>query len=67
MMNMTLDQMKIVTVLASAITCTLVAVSLVSSVGNWALFVVSGVLPLLILLRTWHPPMRPALAGMTGK
>ena len=59
---MTLAHMKIAVVLAWAIICTVVAVSLVGSVGNWPLVVASGVLPLLILLRMWHPPLRPAHA-----
>jgi hypothetical protein len=64
---MTLEHMKIATVVAWAIICTVVAVSLVGSVGNWPLIVGSGVLPLLILSRTWHPPMRPAFAHMARK
>jgi hypothetical protein len=59
---MTLEHMKIAIVLAWAIICTVVAVSLVSSVSNWPLVIGLAVLPLLILLRTWHPPLRPAYA-----
>jgi hypothetical protein len=59
---MTLEHMKIAIVLAWAIICTVVAASLVNSVANWPLVVGSGVLPLLILLRMWHPPLRPASA-----
>ena len=57
---MTFEHMKIAIVLSWAIICTVVAVSLVSSVGNWPLIVGLGVLPLLIL--TWNPHLRPAYA-----
>jgi hypothetical protein len=60
---MTLEQKKIDSALAWAIICTVVAVSLFGSVGSSPLVIGSGALPLLILLRTWHPPLRPAYAG----
>ena len=53
-------------VLALAIVCTVVAVSLATSTGNWLLAVAWGVLPLLILLQMWRPRLRPAYAR-TGR
>lgn len=59
---MTLSETTIATVVALAIICTVVAVTLVNFTGNWLLAVAWGVLPLLILLRMWHPRLRPAYA-----
>jgi len=55
---MTLEHMKIAVVIAWALIWSVIAVSLVSSVGNWILVVGSGVLPPLMILRMWHPPAR---------
>ncbi|MGH9218102.1 MAG: hypothetical protein ACRD1W_02300 [Vicinamibacterales bacterium] len=55
---MTFEHMKIAVVIAWALIWSVIAVSLVSSVGNWILVVGSGVLPPLMILRMWRPPAR---------
>ena len=67
MTMMTFEHMKIAVVLAWAIICTIVAVTFVSSAGNWPLVVGSALLSLLMILWTCHPPMRPAFARMPRK
>jgi len=47
--------MKIAVVMAWAIIWSIIAVSLVSSAGNWILLVGAGVLPPLAIVRLWHP------------
>ena len=64
---MTLAHIEIAAVVAWAIMCTILAVSLAGSAGNWPVFVGSGVLPLLILLQMWRPRLQPAYARMTRK
>ena len=59
---MKLEDMKIAVVIAWALIWSVIAVSLVSSVGNWILVVGSGVLPPLMILRMWHPPARTVSA-----
>ena len=63
---MKLLEITIAVVLALAIICTVVAVSLVGSSGNWPLAVGWGVLSLLILLQMRRPRLRPAYAR-TGR
>ena len=62
MVIMKLPQITIAAFLALAIICTVVAVSLVNSTGNWLLAAVTAVVPLLILLQMWRPRLRPAYA-----
>jgi purine-cytosine permease-like protein len=64
---MKLPDITIAVVLALAIICTVVAVSLLNFPGNWLLAIGGGVLPLIIILRMWHPPLRPAFARMVRK
>ena len=61
---MTLEDMKIAVVIAWVLMWSVIAVSLVSSAGNWILVVGSGVLPPLMILRMWHPPARTVPAGI---
>ena len=56
------EELKMAVVIAWALIWSVLAVSLVSSVGNWILVVASGVLPPLMILRMWHPPARTAPA-----
>ena len=63
---MTLQDIKIAVPLALMISCTVVAVSLVNSV-EWPLVVGWGVVPLIMILGMWHPPMRPAFARVVRK
>ena len=67
MMIMKLPEITIAAVLALAIICTVVALSLVNFTGNWLLAVGWGVLPLVMILRMWRPPLRPAFARMARK
>jgi hypothetical protein len=59
---MTFEDMKIAVVIAWALIWSVIAVTLVSSVGNWILLVGSGVLPPLMILRMWPPPVRTVSA-----
>jgi fatty acid desaturase len=59
---MTFADMKIAVVIAWALIWSVIAVSLVSSVGNWILLVGSGVLPPIVMLRIWSSPARPVPA-----
>ena len=59
---MTLVDIKIAVVIAWALIWSVIAVSLVSSVSNWIVLVGAGVLPPLMILRTWHPPARTVYA-----
>ena len=52
---MAFEDMKIAAVIAWAIVWSVIAVSLVSSTGNWILLVGAGVLPPLAIVRLWHP------------
>jgi hypothetical protein len=64
---MKLPEITIAVVLALAIICTVVAVSLLDFPANWLLAIGGGVLPLIVILRMWHPPLRPAFARMVRK
>ena len=64
---MKLPDITIAAILAMAIICTVVAVSLLNFPGNWLLALWGGVLPLVIILRMWQPPLRPAFARMVRK
>jgi hypothetical protein len=52
---MELQDLKIAAVLAWAIVWSVIAVTLVSSIGTWILLVGAGVLPPLAMARLWHP------------
>ncbi|HEX4915497.1 MAG TPA: hypothetical protein VFV51_16180 [Vicinamibacterales bacterium] len=64
---MKLPHITIAVVLALAIICTVVAVSLLDYPGNWLLAIWGSVLPLVMILRMWQPPLRPAFARMVRK
>jgi len=53
------EDMKTAVVLAWAIIWSVIAVTLVSSAGNWILLVGAGVLPPLAIVRLWHPLAQP--------
>jgi hypothetical protein len=53
------EEMKTAAVIAWTLIWSVIAVSLVSSVGNWILVAVLGVLPPLLILRMWRPPVVP--------
>jgi hypothetical protein len=55
-MIMKSEEMKMTALIAWALIWSVIAVSLVSSVGNWVLVVASGVLPPFMILRMWRPP-----------
>jgi hypothetical protein len=59
---MKFEDMKIAVVIAWALIWSVIAVSLVSSVGNWILVVGAGILPPLVILRMWQPPARAVFA-----
>jgi hypothetical protein len=59
---MTLEDMKLSVVIAWALIWSVIAVSLVSSVSNWILIVGLGMLPPLMILRMWQPPVRAVTA-----
>ncbi len=61
---MTPDDMKTAVVIAWALIWSVVAVSLVSVVSSWFLFVASGVLPPLMILWMWHPAARTVFASL---
>ena len=61
---MKLEDMKIAVVIAWALIWSVIAVSLVSSASNWLLVVGSGVLPALMILRTWHAPAQTVSASI---
>ena len=52
---MTLEEMKISAVIAWALVWSVIAVSFVSSVGNWMVLASAGVMPSLMILWTWQP------------
>ena len=56
--------MKTAVVIAWALIWSVIAVSLVSSASSWFLFVVSGVLPPLMILWMWHPAARTVSARL---
>jgi len=56
------EDMKTAVVIAWALIWSVIAVSLVSSVSNWILVVGAGVLPPLMILRLWHPPVQTVSA-----
>jgi hypothetical protein len=62
---MRLEDMKLAVVIAWALVLGVVAISLVSSISSWILVVGSGVLPPLMLLRMWHPAVRPLPVGIS--
>jgi hypothetical protein len=59
---MELEDMKIAVVIAWALIWSVIAVSLVSSAGNWILVVGLGVLPALMVWRMWQPVARTVAA-----
>jgi hypothetical protein len=63
---MKFEDMKVAVVIAWALIWSVIAVSLVSSVANWILVVGSGVLPPLVILRMWHPPVQTVSARIRG-
>jgi hypothetical protein len=61
---MKLEDIELAVVLAWALIWSVIAVSLVSSVSNWILMVGSGVLPPLMILRMWRPPVTTVAVTM---
>jgi hypothetical protein len=52
---MPLQDVKIAVAIAWAIVCSVIAVSLATSVSSWILIVGSALLPAIVMLRLWHP------------
>jgi hypothetical protein len=61
---MELEHRKIAVVIAWALIWCVIAVSLVSSAGNWILVVGLGVLPALMILRMWQPVAQTVAASI---
>ena len=51
------EDLEIAVVLAWALIWSVIAVALASSPSNWVLLVALGVLPPLLILRMWRPPL----------
>jgi len=66
---MKLEDIEVAIVLAWALIWSVIAVTLVSSASTWILLVGAGVLPALVILRIWRPPLRnvPARIGEAPK
>jgi hypothetical protein len=57
------EELTMAAVIAWVLIWGVVAVSLASSVSHWILLVGAGVLPPLMIVRMWHPPVRTVPVG----